>query len=74
MLADREGARRFRDYRKADDIRDALRMEMGIHVDDEARTWRTGADRAPTQGGARSFGGGGRGGGRPFLRWRWPWR
>ena len=38
MLADREGARRFRDYRKADEIRDALRAELGIQVDDDART------------------------------------
>jgi hypothetical protein len=76
LLAERESARRFRDYRKADDIRDRLRYDFGVSVDDLEREWRTGAgsdDRfggrpgseRPFGGEARGFRGGER---RPFAR------
>jgi cysteinyl-tRNA synthetase len=40
MLEDREKARRFKDFRTADDIRESLQQDHSIVIDDGAREWR----------------------------------
>jgi len=74
ILSQREDARKSRDYRTADDLRDSLSREFDVTVDDEERQWWVGArrgqrppssnrgagsDRPRGRGGGGSFRGGG---------------
>ena len=45
LLAERQQARRSRDFATADGLRDQL-IELGVEIDDEARTWRMSAATA----------------------------
>jgi cysteinyl-tRNA synthetase len=40
LLEDRERARKSRDFRTADDIREVLQHDHSIVLDDAAREWR----------------------------------
>ena len=42
ILDERETARRSRDYRTADRLRDTLAQEFGVTVDDDERQWWVG--------------------------------
>ena len=59
MLAERGMAKRARDFDAADRIRDELRRELGVQVDDNMRMWTTSTARRY----GRMGGGGGGGGG-----------
>ena len=75
MLAERDDARKARDYEIADDIFEALYDEFGVMVDDKTRTWSVDARaaRRASDGGGRSNrrGGGSDGKGHDYSRDPW---
>jgi len=66
MIEQRTEARRAHDFHTADDIRNTLRMEYGVSLDDKESTWCTGESPSSSSSGSSSSpfqrGGGGRGG------------
>jgi len=47
MVSDRANAKMSRDYRTADDIREELRSNWNVLIDDRARQWSVGGDFGP---------------------------
>lgn len=65
LITRRSNAKKDRDFDTADAIRDKLRSDFDVAVDDREQTWRTGASRSGS--GRGNFRGGGRGGrGSPY--------
>ena len=58
LLAERSEAKAVRDYPVADAIKDRLREEFNVLVDDKARTWTVGYDNHSTRGRQVRSGGG----------------